>query len=83
VIPVNQWLAITKANTISNINDYNFEGLKYFLDSFVQNMFMLGIPDNLLEEANNWRTEYFELMEYVDDLNYRNHRYPNPAQAKF
>jgi hypothetical protein len=65
IIPLNKWLKITKANTISRRENYNVkEGLQYFPDDYFEWMFPLGIPDDLKEEANRWYSDYIELMEY-------------------
>jgi hypothetical protein len=65
VIPLDKWLKITKANTISRRENYNVkEGLQYFPDDYFERMFPLGIPNDLEEEANKWYFDYIELMEY-------------------
>jgi hypothetical protein len=66
IIPLDKWLKITKANTISRKENYNVkEGLQYFPDDYFEWMFPLGgIPEDLKEEANKWYSEYIELMEY-------------------
>jgi hypothetical protein len=65
IIPLDKWLKITKANTISRRENYNVkEGLQYFPDDYFEWMFPLGIPEDLKEEANKWYCDYIELMEY-------------------
>jgi hypothetical protein len=66
IIPLDKWLKITKANTISRRENYNVkEGLQYFPDDYFGWMFPLGgIPEELKEEANKWYCDYIELMEY-------------------
>ena len=65
IIPLDKWLKITKANTISRRENYNVkEGLQYFPDDYFEWMFPLGIPEDLKEEANKWYSDYIELMEY-------------------
>ena len=65
IIPLDKWLKITKANTISRRENYNVkEALQYFPDGYFEYMFPLGIPEDLKEEANKWYSEYIELMEY-------------------
>ena len=65
IIPLDKWLKITRANTISNSRDYNVkEGLQYFPDDYIESMFPLGIPEDLKEEANKWYSDYIDLMEY-------------------
>ena len=65
IIPLDKWLKITKANTISRKENYNIqEGLQYFPDDYFEWMFPLGIPEDLKEEANKWYSDYIELMEY-------------------
>ena len=65
IIPLDKWLKITKANTISRRENYNVkEGLQYFPDDYFEWMFPLGIPEDLKEEANRWYCNYIELMEY-------------------
>ena len=65
IIPLDKWLKITRANTISNSRDYNVkEGLQYFPDDYFASMFPLGIPEDLKEEADKWYFDYIELMEY-------------------
>jgi hypothetical protein len=65
IIPLDKWLKITKANTISRKENYNVkEGLQYFPDDYFEWMFSLGIPEDLKEEANKWYSDYIELMEY-------------------
>jgi hypothetical protein len=65
IIPLDKWLKITKANTISRRENYNIkEGLQYFPDDYFEWMFSLGIPEDLKEEANKWYCDYIELMEY-------------------
>jgi hypothetical protein len=65
IIPLDKWLKITRANTISRRENYNVkEGLQYFPDDYFEWMFPLGIPEDLKEEANKWYSDYIELMEY-------------------
>jgi hypothetical protein len=65
IIPLDKWLKITKANTISRRENYNVkEGMQYFPDDYFTWMFPLGIPEDLKEEANKWYSDYIELMEY-------------------
>ena len=65
IIPLDKWLKITKANTISRRENYNVkEALQYFPDGYFEYMFPLGIPEDLKEEANKWYLDYIELMEY-------------------
>jgi hypothetical protein len=65
IIPLDKWLKLTRANTISRRENYNVkEGLQYFPDDYFQWMFPLGIPEDLKEQANKWYSEYIELMEY-------------------
>jgi DNA-directed RNA polymerase delta subunit len=53
IIPLDKWLKITKANTISQRENYNVkEGLQYFPDNYFESMFPLGISEDLKEEAN-------------------------------
>ena len=71
IIPLDKWLKITKADTISRRENYNVkEGLQYFPDDYFEWMFPLGIPEEIKEEANKWYSDYIELMEYR-----RNSRY--------
>jgi hypothetical protein len=72
IIPLDKWLKITKANTISSREDYNVkEGLRYFPDDYFEWMFPLGgIPGDLKEEANKWYLDYIELMEYRRNSKY-------------
>jgi hypothetical protein len=71
IIPLDKWLKITKANTISRRENYNVkEGLQYFPDDYFEWMFPLGIPENLKEEANKWYCEYMKLMEYRKNSRY-------------
>ncbi len=50
---------------------------------------MLGIPNELINAANQWSADYHELMEYVHNEEYRKCYYPtqeeieNDPQAKF
>ena len=65
IIPLDKWLKITKANTISRRENYNVkEGLQYFPDDYFEWMFPLGISEDLNEEANKWYSDYIELMEH-------------------
>ena len=65
IIPLDKWLKITKANTISRRENYKVkEGLQYFPDDYFEWMFPLGIPEQLKEEANKWYSDYIELMEH-------------------
>jgi hypothetical protein len=65
IIPLDKWLKITKANTISRRENYKVkEGLQYFPDGYFEWMFPLGIPEDLKEDANKWYCDYIELMEY-------------------
>jgi hypothetical protein len=65
IIPLDKWLKITKANTISRRENYNVkEGLQYFPDDYFEWMFPLGgIPEESKEEANKWYCDYIELMK--------------------
>jgi hypothetical protein len=65
IIPLDKWLKITKANTISRRENYKVkEGLQYFPDNYFEWMFPLGIPEEHKEEANKWYCDYIELLEY-------------------
>jgi hypothetical protein len=65
IIPLDKWLKITKANTISRRENYNVkEGLQYFPDDYFEWMYPLGIPEDVKEEKNKWYSDYIELMEY-------------------
>jgi len=65
IIPLDKWLKLTRANTISRRENYNVkEGLQYFPDDYFESMFPLGIPEDLKEQANKWYSDYIELMEY-------------------
>jgi hypothetical protein len=71
IIPLDKWLKITKANTISRRENYNIkEGVHYFPDDYFQFMFPLGIPEDLKEVANKWYLDYIELMEYRKNPHY-------------
>jgi hypothetical protein len=71
IIPLDKWLKITKANTISRRENYNVkEGLQYFPDDYFEWMFPLGIPEDVKEEANKWYSEYIDLMEYRKNSRY-------------
>jgi hypothetical protein len=71
IIPLDKWLKITKANTISRREKYNVkEGLQYFPDDYFEWMFPLGIPEDVKEEANKWYLDYIELMEYRKNSRY-------------
>ncbi len=40
IIPLDKWLKITKANTLSIVEEYNVkEGLQYFPDDYSENLF--------------------------------------------
>ena len=90
IISAEQWLKITKANTISSIDNYNVaEGLLYYPATFTWPIFPLGIPDEFILEANEWRANWHQLLEYKHDEEYRKFYYPteeekaNDPQAKF
>ena len=72
IIPLDRWLKITKANTISGRENYNVkEGLQYYPDDYFAWMFPLGgIPEDLKEEADKWYLHYIELMEYRRNPHY-------------
>src|SRR5919198_6389067 len=77
IIPLKEWLKITKANNISNRKDYNVrKGLRYFPDDYTQWMFPLGIEEeegqeNLQkEEVNKWYSDYLELMKFRKNPSY-------------
>ena len=72
IIPLDKWLKITKANTISKRENYNVkEGLQYFPDDYFEWMFPLGgIPEDLKEEADKWYSDYIELMQYRKNPRY-------------
>jgi len=71
IIPLDKWLNITKANTLSRIEDYNVkEGLQYFPNDYTENLFCVGTEDSLENEANEWYRGYIELMEYTKNPRY-------------
>jgi hypothetical protein len=71
IIPLDKWLKITKANTISRKEKYNVkEGLQYFPNDYFGWMFPLGIPEDLKEETNKWYLDYIELMEFRKNSHY-------------
>jgi hypothetical protein len=71
IIPLDKWLKISKANTISRRENYNVkEGLQYFPDNYFKWMFPLGIPEDLKEEANKWYSDYIELMDCRKNASY-------------
>ena|GEM_PF-730970 len=71
IIPLDKWLKITKANTLSPIEDYNVkEGLQYYPNDFTENLFCSGVEDSIENEANEWYRGYIELMEYTKNPRY-------------
>jgi len=71
IIPLGKWLKITKANTLSIVEDYNVkEGLQYFPNDYTENLFCLGVQDSLENEVNEWYRDYIQLMEYTKNPRY-------------
>jgi hypothetical protein len=70
IIPKDQWLemghSISKGNKKYSVRD----ALHYFPDSYIEYVFLFGIPDHLKAEANKWRSYYIELLEHKKDPGY-------------
>jgi hypothetical protein len=70
IIPKDQWLemghSISKGNKKYSVRD----ALQYFPDSYIEYVFLFGIPDHLKAEANKWRSYYIELMQHKKDPGY-------------
>jgi hypothetical protein len=83
IISTEEWFKISKANTISDKNDYNVEeGLKYIPNAFVKYPWPLGIPEDLIEQANQWLKDYYEYLEFIHDDDYRKHFYPTQEEIE-
>jgi hypothetical protein len=77
IISTDRWLKLSKANTASDIRDYNVqEGIKYIPETFVNSPWPLGVPNNLLQDTLKWRQDYFEYLEFIEDEEFRRYYYP-------
>jgi hypothetical protein len=70
IIPKDLWLemghSISKGNKKYSVRD----ALQYFPDSYIEHVFLFGIPERLKAEANKWHSYYIELMQHKKDPGY-------------
>jgi hypothetical protein len=70
IIPKDQWLemghSISKGNKKYSVRD----ALQYFPDSYIEHVFLFGIPEHLKATAEKWHSYYIELMQHKKDPGY-------------
>jgi hypothetical protein len=73
IIPINEWRKIARTNYAFGHGIEHLrikEVLEYFPDDYSQHLFLLGVPDNLRDEAEKWLSDYLDLMEFKKNANY-------------
>jgi hypothetical protein len=73
IIPINEWRKIARTNYAFGHGIEHLrikEALEYFPDDYSQHLFLLGVPDNVREEAEKWLSDYLDLMEFKRNANY-------------
>jgi hypothetical protein len=74
IISLEEWLQISRTNNLSNPDKHRIkEGLEYFPNGYCDMIFPLGVPDDIIENVNEWHKDYIELMDYTrnEDLGKR------------
>jgi hypothetical protein len=70
IISKDEWLemghSISKGNKKYSVRD----ALKYFPDSYIEHVFLFGIPEHLKATAEKWHSYYIELMQHKKDPEY-------------
>jgi hypothetical protein len=70
IIPKDQWLemghSISKGNKKYSVRD----ALQCFPDSYIEHVFLFGIPEHLKATADKWHSYYIELLEHKKDPGY-------------
>jgi hypothetical protein len=70
IISLEEWFQISRTNYLSNPDKHRIkEGLEYFPNGYCEMIFPLGVPDDIIENVNEWHKEYIELMDYTKDEN--------------
>jgi hypothetical protein len=66
VISLEEWFHISRTNYLSNPDKHRIkEGLEYFPNGYCEMIFPLGVPDDIIENVNEWHRHYIELMDYM------------------
>jgi hypothetical protein len=66
IISLEEWFRISRTNNLSNPDKHRIrEGLQYFPNGYCEMIFPLGVPDDIIENVNEWHKHYIELMEYM------------------
>ncbi|HEX7179656.1 MAG TPA: hypothetical protein VF220_08020, partial [Nitrososphaeraceae archaeon] len=74
IISLEEWFQISRTNNLSNPDKHRIkEGLEYFPNGYCEMIFPLGVPDDIIENVNEWHKHYIELMDYTrnEDLGKR------------
>ena len=87
MIPVEEWVKIVKPS--SKINNIK-KGIQYFPSSYFDTPEYLKWPEDMTrEDKDQWLQDWYALLEYIKDEDYRKHFHPtqeemdNNPQAKF
>jgi hypothetical protein len=66
IISLEEWFHISRTNYLSNPDKHRIkEGLEYIPNSYSEMIFPLGVPDEIIENVNEWHRHYIELMDYM------------------
>jgi len=66
IISLEEWFHISRTNYLSNPDKHRIkEGLEYIPNSYCEMIFPLGVPDEIIENVNEWHRHYIELMDYM------------------
>jgi hypothetical protein len=66
IISLEEWFQISSTNNLSNSDKHRIkEGLEYFPNGYCEMIFPLGVPDDIIENVNEWYKHYIELMDYM------------------
>jgi hypothetical protein len=74
IISLEEWFRISRTNNLGNPDKHRIkEGLEYFPNGYCEMIFPLGVPDDIIENVNEWHKDYIELMDYTrnEDLGKR------------
>jgi len=66
IISLEEWFNISKTYFLSNPDKHKIkEGLVYLPNGYCEMIFPLGVPDEIIENVNEWHRHYIELMDYM------------------
>jgi hypothetical protein len=71
IISLEGWFQISRTNNLSNPDKHRIkEGLEYFPNGYCEMIFPLGVPDDIIENVNEWHKHYIELMNFTKNQDF-------------